>query len=210
MLERLNVCDLAVIERAEFSLGAGLNVVTGETGAGKSLIVQAISLLVGEKGDGDAVREGAPAAVVEGEFHLAGESARRVAEMFGEWGFAFDGQTVIVRREVTAAGRSRAAVNQSPVTLAALKRLGEALIDLHGQHEHQSLLKPEAGLLTLDRLGGLEPERARYGECLAAWREAAAELERLEASLSTFAERSDYLRHAAAELDDARLVVGEE
>lgn len=210
MLDRLVVRDLAVIERAEFALGAGLNAVTGETGAGKSLVVQAVSLLVGEKGDADAVREGAAAAVVEGEFHLAGETGRRVSELFREWGIDFDGETVIVRREVTSAGRSRASVNQSPVTLGALKRLGEVLADLHGQHEHQSLLKPEAGILTLDRLAGLESDRARYGETLAAWREAVAELERLEASLATFSERSDYLRHATRELDDAKLVAGEE
>jgi DNA repair protein RecN (Recombination protein N) len=210
VLERLTIRDLAVIERAEFTLGAGLNAVTGETGAGKSLIVQAVSLLVGEKGDADAVREGASAAVVEGEFRLAGETARRAAELFREWGLDFDGETVIVRREVTGAGRSRASVNQSAVTLAGLKRLGEVLADLHGQHEHQSLLRPEAGLLTLDRLADLEDERARYGEALAAWREAGAELERLESSLATFAERSDYLRHAAAELDQARLIAGEE
>ncbi len=210
MLDRLTVRDLAVIERAEFTLGAGLNAVTGETGAGKSLIVQAVSLLVGGKGDADIVREGAPAAVVEGEFHLAGEPARRVAELLREWDFEFDGETLIVRREVSSAGRSRAAVNQSPVTLAALKRLGETLVDLHGQHEHQSLLRPEAGLLTLDRLAGLEPERAGYWVSLAAWREAGADLERLEASLATFSERSDYLRHAARELDDAKLVAGEE
>jgi DNA repair protein RecN (Recombination protein N) len=210
VLERLTVRDLAVIERAEFMLGPALNTVTGETGAGKSLIVQAVSLLVGGKGDADAVREGATAAVVEGEFRLAGEAARRVAEILREWSLDFDGETLIVRREVTAGGRGRAAVNQSPVTVAALKRLGEALVDLHGQHDHQSLLRPEAGLLTLDRLAGLEPERARYGETLAAWREAAAELERLEQSLATFAERSDYLAHAARELDEAKLVAGEE
>jgi DNA repair protein RecN (Recombination protein N) len=210
MLDRLTIRDLAVIERAELPLAAGFNAVTGETGAGKSLVVQAVSLLVGERGDADAVRDGASAAVVEGEFHLAGESARRAGELLREWGLDFDGETVIVRREVTSAGRSRAAINQSPVTLSALKRLGEMLADLHGQHEHQSLLRPDAGLLTLDRLAGLEPERARFGEALAAWREATAELGRLEDSLSTFSERSDYLRHAAQELDAARLVPGEE
>jgi len=132
MLDRLTVRDLAVIERAEFTLGPGLNAVTGETGAGKSLIVQAVTLLVGGKADADVVREGASVTVVEGEFHLAGEPARRVAELLREWDFEFDGETLIVRREVSNAGRSRAAVNQSPVTLAALKRLGEVLADLHG------------------------------------------------------------------------------
>ncbi len=210
MLERLVVRDLAVIERVELALGPGLNAVTGETGAGKSLVVQAVNLLVGEKGDADSVREGAGAAVVEGEFHVAGETAQRVADLFREWSLEFDGETVIVRREVTNAGRSRASINQSSVTLAALKRLGEVLADLHGQHEHQSLLRPEAGLLTLDRLAGLESDRARYGDALAAWREAGAELERLETSLATFTERSDYLRHATRELDEANLVAGEE
>ncbi|MBI3540371.1 MAG: AAA family ATPase, partial [Candidatus Eisenbacteria bacterium] len=210
MLERLTIRDLSVIERAEIPFAPGLNTLTGETGAGKSLLVQAASLLVGEKADGDAVRHGADAAIVEGEFRLEGESARRVGTLFAEWGLEFDGETVIVRREVTGAGRSRASVNQSPVTLAALKRLGEALADLHGQHEHQSLLKPEAGLLTLDRLASLDGDRTRFAETLAAWREAGADLERLEVSLATFAERSDYLRHAARELDEATLVAGEE
>jgi len=209
-LDRLVIRDLAVVERVEIPFGPGLNAVTGETGAGKSLLVQAINLLVGERADGDAVREGAAAAIVEAEFRLDGESAIRAGELLAEWGLEFDGDALIVRREVQANGRTRATVNQSPVTLAALKRLGEVLADLHGQHEHQSLLKPEAGLLTLDRLGRLEVERARYAETLAAWREATADLERLRASLATFAERSDYLRHAARELDEAKLVEGEE
>jgi DNA repair protein RecN (Recombination protein N) len=219
MLERLTIRDLALVERAEVAFGAGLNAVTGETGAGKSLLVQAVSLLVGERADADAVRDGAAAAVVEGEFRLAGEPARRAAELLGKWGVEFDGETVIIRREVQSGGRSRAAVNQSAVTLAALRQVGEVLADLHGQHEHpsrtgealsSSLLRPEAGWLLLDRLAGLESERRRYAEALAAWREGSADLERLQASLSTFAERADYLRHAAAELDDARLVEGEE
>ncbi|HYM81223.1 MAG TPA: DNA repair protein RecN [Candidatus Limnocylindria bacterium] len=210
MLERLTIRDLAVVERAEIPLGPGLNAVTGETGAGKSLLVQAVSLLVGERADADVVREGATAAIVEGEFRLEGESARRIGELLAEWELEFDRETLIVRREVQHGGRSRASVNQSPVTQSALKRLGERLADLHGQHQHQSLLKPEAGVLTLDRLAGLEAERAHYAEAFAARREAAGDLERLEASLATFAERADYLRNAAHELDEARLVVGEQ
>ncbi|HEY3215605.1 MAG TPA: DNA repair protein RecN [Candidatus Eisenbacteria bacterium] len=209
MLERLVIRDLAVVERCEITFGPGLNAVTGETGAGKSLLVQAISLVVGERADADVVRDGATVAVVEAEFQLTGEAAARAGELLSEWNLEFDGATVIVRREVQAGGRGRASVNQSPVTLAALKRLGEILADLHGQHEHQSLLKPEAALLTLDRLQGLEPDRHRYREALAAWREARADLERLEVSLAGFAERSDYLRQAARELDEARLEDGE-
>ncbi|HTM57049.1 MAG TPA: DNA repair protein RecN [Candidatus Udaeobacter sp.] len=210
MLERIRIKDLALVEEAELSLEPGLNVVTGETGAGKTLLVQAIHLLVGGKADADVVREGATVTIVEGEFRLAGENAKRIGELLASWSVELEGDALIVRREVQSGGRSRATVNQSPVTQAALRRLGEILADLHGQHEHQSLLRADAGLELLDRLAGLGPERGHYGEALAAYREAAAEHERLEQSLATFAERRDYLAHAALELDQARLVAGEE
>uniref|UniRef100_A0A832I249 DNA repair protein RecN n=1 Tax=Eiseniibacteriota bacterium TaxID=2212470 RepID=A0A832I249_UNCEI len=210
MLERLTVRDLALVEHAEVEFGPGLDAVTGETGAGKSLLVQAVNLLVGGRADSDAVREGARAAVVEGEFRLAPERAAAVAALLEDWGVDFDGATLIVRREVQAGGKSRAVVNQSPVTLAALKRLGELLADLHGQHEHQSLLRPDAGLETLDRLAALGARRARFAEALAARRAAHEALAALERSLETFAERRDYLAEALRELDDARLEEGED
>ena len=209
MLERLRIRDLALVERAEIPLGPGLTAMTGETGAGKSLVVQAIDLVVGQRADSDVIRQGAAATVVEAEFHLAGDNAGRVARLLDEWGLEFDGRTLVVRREVSAS-RSRATVNQSPVTLAALKSLGEILVDLHGQHEHQSLLRADAGLLTLDRLAQLDERRAAFAATLAEWRAAAAELERLRASLATFAERRDYLRHAHGELKEAKLQDGEE
>ncbi|MBI1799733.1 MAG: DNA repair protein RecN [Candidatus Eisenbacteria bacterium] len=210
MLERIRIRDLALVEEADVEFGAGLNVVTGETGAGKSLLVQAIHLLVGGRADSEVVRDGASATVVEGEFQVEAEIARRVAELLASWSVEFDGGTVIVRREVQAGGRSRASVNQSPVTLAALKRLGEILADLHGQHEHQSLLRPDAGIEVLDRLAALGDERARYADALAAFREAASERERVETSLATYDQRRDFLLQAAQDLDQARLASGEE
>ncbi len=210
MLDRLIIRDLALVERAEVEFGPGLNVVTGETGAGKSLLVQSVSLLLGGRADADAVRDGARAAVVEGEFQLAGETAERVRALLETWGLDPAGETLVVRREVQAGGKSRASVNQSPVTLTALKSLGEVLADLHGQHEHQSLLRPGAGLETLDRLARLAPERAAWDAALAAYRTATHELTLLEQSLATYDERRDHLLNAARELDDARLVEGEE
>jgi DNA repair protein RecN (Recombination protein N) len=210
VLERLRIRDLALLDEAEIEFAPGLNVVTGETGAGKTLLVQAVSLLVGERADADVVREGARAAVVEGEWRLAGEHVRRAAALLEEWELEFDGETLIVRREVQAGGKSRATVNQSPVTQAALRRLGEILADLHGQHEHQSLLREGAPLVTLDRLAGLEDERALYAETLAAFREAEGEHARLVESLATFAERRDYLSAAAREIDEANPREGEE
>jgi DNA repair protein RecN (Recombination protein N) len=185
-------------------------VVTGETGAGKSLLVQSASLLVGGRADADAVREGAKSAVVEGEFRLSGDTAKRVRALLESWGIEDGGESLVVRREVQAGGKSRASVNQSAVTLGALKTLGEVLADLHGQHEHQSLLRPGAGLETLDRLARLARERAAWDDALAAHRAATQELELLERSLATYAERRDFLMTAARELDDARLVAGEE
>jgi DNA repair protein RecN (Recombination protein N) len=210
MLERLSIKDLALVERAEIALGPGLNALTGETGAGKTLVVQAVELVVGGRADPDAIRTGAKTATVEAEFRLSGETATRVARLLEEWGLDFDGETLVVRREISEGGRGRATVNESPVTVASLRRLGELLADLHGQHEHQSLLRPEAGLATLDRLAGLDIDRVAFAERLAAWREAERERERLAASLASFAERSDYLRHATHELLEARLVEGEE
>ena len=210
MLERLTIRDLALVERAEIDFARGLTAVTGETGAGKSLTVAALGLVVGERADSDIVREGARACVVEAEFRLAGETAKRVGELLRGWDLELADEVLIVRREVAAEGRSRASVNQSSVTLANLKRLGELLLDLHGQHEHQSLLRDGAALVTLDRLAGLEPERAAFAETLAALREAEGELARLRESLATFAERRDYLAGAAAELDEAKLREGEE
>ncbi len=210
MLERLVIRDLALVERAEIELDAGLHVVTGETGAGKSLAVDSLGLLVGARADADVVREGAKTASVQGEFRLGPDTARRANALLEEWGIEFDGETLIVRRDVSAEGRSRAQVNDTTVTLASLKRLGELLLDLHGQHEHQSLLREGAALATLDRLGGLEDERAAYGETLAALREAQGELARLQESLATFAERRDYLAAAAQELANARLAEGED
>src|SRR5262245_24170866 len=210
MLERLTIRDLALVERAEITFGRGLTAVTGETGAGKSLTVEALALVVGGRADADIVREGAKACVVEAEFRLAGDAAQRAGALLEEWGLDFDGETLIVRREVSTEGRSRASVNQSTVTLANLERLGEQLLDLHGQHENQSLLRDGAALATLDRLAGLEPERARFAETLAALREAESERSRLRDSLATFAERRDYLQTAASELSEAQLREGEE
>ncbi len=210
MLERLTIRDLALVEHVELAFGPGLHALTGETGAGKSLLVDALGLLVGQRADADVVREGAKAAVVEAEFRLAGEAATRARSVLESFGLALEDDTLIVRREVSAEGRSRASVNQSSVTLASLKRLTEGLLDLHGQHEHQWLLRDDAAIASLDRLAGLEDERARYAEALAALREAEGDLERLESSLATYAERRDYLLEAARELDEAKLEAGED
>jgi DNA repair protein RecN (Recombination protein N) len=210
MLERLVIRDLALVEHAEIAFAPGLNVVTGETGTGKSLLVSAIDLLLGGRADADAVREGAKAAVIEGEFRADGDTAARVAALLAAWGHEGEPETLILRREVHAGGRSRASVNQSPVTLAALRALGEVLADLHGQHEHQSLLRPGAGIDALDRLARLETERAAFAAALESWRDARVASEQLERTIAGFAERREFLSAARREIDEAGLRAGEE
>ena len=142
MLRFLAIQNLAVIEAVEIEFDAGLSVLTGETGAGKSILVEAVGLLLGGRASPDLVRTGEECATVQAVFD--GED---------------DGE-LLVRREVTAQGRSRAFVNGSLVTAGALRELGARLVDLHGQHEHQALLDPETHLDLLDRFAGLDAGRA--------------------------------------------------
>src|SRR5918998_3400455 len=139
MLAELRVRNLATIADVSLQLGPGLNVLTGETGAGKSMLVDALALLLGERAAGGSVRPGASRTVIEGAFEGTDAATRRKVEELG-----LDAEdTLVVRREVSAEGRSRAWVNGSPTTLAVLSELGSFLIDLHGQHETQSLLHSE-------------------------------------------------------------------
>ena len=209
MLERLRIKNLAIVEAAELSFSAGLNVITGETGAGKSLLVESVNLLVGGRADSGLVREGAASASVEGEFRV-GAAAPAVAALLGEWGIDFEGDTLIVRRELGANGKSRALVNQAALTQSSLRQLGELLADLHGQHDHQSLLRADAGAHVLDRLGDCEPERDAYLEHRERWRAACAALEVLEAQLATHETRRGHWIEAALEIDELDPREGEE
>src|SRR4051794_11827807 len=135
MLTELRVRDLATIADVSLQLGPGLNVLTGETGAGKSMLVDALSLLLGERAAGGSVRPGAGKLVVEGSFEEIEAATRRQIE---ELGLDVDESRIVIRREVAAEGRSRAWVNGSPTTASVLTQLGTLLVDLHGQHETQS------------------------------------------------------------------------
>src|SRR5688572_8056825 len=176
MIGELRVRDLATIADVTLHLGAGLNVLTGETGAGKSMLVDALSLLLGERADSSAVRPGASKAVVEGAFEPLDAVARHGVEQLGL--DAEDGR-IVVRREISAEGRSRAWVNGSPTTAAVLAQLGALLVDLHGQHETQSLLHADAQRDILDAFAHAESERAAVVEAHGALARLSAE----EASL---------------------------
>ncbi|MBA2628399.1 MAG: AAA family ATPase, partial [Gemmatimonadales bacterium] len=161
MISELRVRDLATIADVTLHLAGGLNVLTGETGAGKSMLVDAVALLLGERADSGSVRPGAGKAIVEGAFEGLDTPTRRRIEALG---LDVDEQRMVVRREISAEGRSRAWVNGSPTTAAVLGQLGALLVDLHGQHETQSLLHVDAQRDILDAFAGADGERATVAD----------------------------------------------
>jgi DNA repair protein RecN (Recombination protein N) len=208
MLTELRVRNFAIIEQLTLPLARGFNVLTGETGAGKSIIVGALGLLLGERASTDVVRIGAERAIVEGTFDIADRP--ELATLLDERGIDVEEQQVVLKREIAAAGRARAWVNGSPVTAAVLSEIGRLLVNVHGQHEAQALLDPEEQRDILDAFAGATSQAAAVRaahESLAAIRHEIAELRRRKADAE---KRADYLRHVAREIEDARLVEGED
>jgi DNA repair protein RecN (Recombination protein N) len=208
MLRELRVRNFAVVENASVAFEPGLNVLTGETGAGKSILIDAIVLVRGGRAQADVIRTDADAATVEALFDLRPGSP--AASVLDEAGLAAEEGQVVVRRELTRTGRHRAFLNDAPVTVALLERLGDCLVEIHGQHEHQRLLEPSRQLELLDRLAVAEEVRVRVGDLHAVFREAQETVERLRAAERDRAHREDLLRFQVSELDAARLRAGEE
>jgi DNA repair protein RecN (Recombination protein N) len=165
VIAELRVRDLATIADVTLPLGPGLNVLTGETGAGKSMLVDALALLLGERADTSSVRRGAGRAVVEGAFEGLDPKARREIDALG---LDLDDGRLVIRREISTEGRSRAWVNGSPTTAGVLAQLGALLVDLHGQHETQSLLHTEAQRDILDAFGQADPDRVAVADAYGA------------------------------------------
>jgi DNA repair protein RecN (Recombination protein N) len=209
MLKELRVRNLAVIESATAPFAAGLNVLTGETGAGKSILVDAITLLLGERAQpAEAIRSGAETATIEGVFALPRKSP--VAALLQEHGIPLDDGELVVRRELVRGGRGRVFLNDASATLGLLERVGEALVEVHGQHDHQVLLRPARHLDLVDAFAGLGILRERLRQRHEEWRQASGELEALQASRRDRSARVALHRADLAEIDGARLRAGEE
>ncbi len=191
MLLSLHIRDLALIETAELAFGPGLNVISGETGGGKSLVVTALKLLRGEKAAGQLVRHGASELRVDGEFALGeGVRARAIPEVVRqEVGADLDGDVVLVTRIVDVAGRSRVRVNDRPATLTALRALGAFLLEIHGQDDSRCLMRPEIQCETLDAFAGATELRLTFATALAAARAVEARL-----AVATGAQRDKHQR----------------
>lgn len=208
MLRELRIRNFAVIDEVRLELGPGLNALTGETGAGKSIIVGALSLLLGERASTDDVRAGEGRALVEAAFDVADrEPVRRRCE---EAGIEVEDGWLVLRREVRREGRNRAWVNGSPATAGLIWDLGSALVELHGQHEHQRLLRPEEQRRILDAFAGAEGLAAEVGRAHGELGEVRDRLEELERRVREARERADWLRFKAEEIEQAGLEPGEE
>ncbi len=199
MLAQLSVRDFAIVERLDLDLRAGMTVLTGETGAGKSILIDALGLTLGERASAKVVRSGAERAEVVAVFELAPES--EAARHLAGQDLASDDNECILRRTVAGDGRSRAYINGRPVPLQAARELGDLLVDIHGQHDHQSLLKASAQRRVLDEYAGHDDALGRLAAHYDRWQATRAQIEALVGRPEEREQRLDYLRYQVNELD---------
>lgn len=209
MLRELHVKNLAVLESASVDFGPGFNVLSGETGAGKSIVVDSLALLAGARASGDLIRTGADALAVTGVFEPVGEGWRTV---LAESGFEATGDELLVRREIHRSGRNRVFLNDEPATLRLLADLGPSLLRIHGQREELGLVQPDLQRAWLDRSGGKEAVdlRARVAAAHARWSALHERLSAIAGGERTRLERLDFLRFQCEEIDSVRPVPGED
>lgn len=208
MLTELRIRQVAIIDAVSLTLVPGLNVLTGETGAGKSIIIEALGLLCGARAHADVVRSGSEKATVEGVFDVGGD--RALAPWLEAQGLATEDGLLLLRREVSAAGRSRAWINDTAVTTSVLAELGARLVTVHGQHDSRGLMEPETQRAILDAFAGATGAAERVAQAWDALAAVRAERETLAARRAQAERRADYLRHVVEELGAAQLVAGEE
>ena len=208
MLTELRIRNFAIIESLTLPLAPGFNVLSGETGAGKSIIVGALGLLLGERASADLIRTGADRAVVEGVFDVGEET--EVARLLDDRGIELEEGRVVLRREIAVAGRTRAWINDTTTTAAALAEIGRALVNLHGQHEAQALLDEESQRAILDAFAGATEQASKVAAAHRSLSDTTREIETLGARRADAERRADYLRHVVREIDEARLREGED
>src|ERR1041385_7589568 len=207
-LSLLRIKNLALVEDLEWQLAPGFTAITGETGAGKSIIIGALQLLLGERTDKSLIRTGAESCTVEAVF--GGEDLKQLASLLDESGVENTGDELIVRRSFSTGGTNRQFINGSPTTLGVLKRLGDELVDLHGPHDHQSLLSPERQLALLDGYAHNAETLREFSEAYRRLQSLRAEHASLSTAESAREQEIDLLRHQISEITSANLAAGEE
>lgn len=206
MLTHLHIRNYALVDRLELELAGGFTVLTGETGAGKSILLGALGAALGERADTAAIRHGAARAEVVASLDVSDNPA--AAAWLAEHELD-DGEECLLRRTLSAEGRSKAYINGSPVTLQSLRTLGELLVDIHGQHEHQSLLRREHQLELLDGFAGHHERTGEVRRRFDEWKRLNGELEELQSQSAAGGTSLDLLRHQAGELDELNLTADE-
>ncbi len=207
MLKSLQVKDYALIEEMFVEFGSGLNIITGETGAGKSILIDAMGLLLGERASTEVVRKGASKSVVEGILNVDGN--KKVESILKENEIDYNSE-LIMRREISLKGSNRCFINDTPVQLTLVKEIGNLLVDLHGQHEHQSLLRTETHIDFLDEFAGLEDLREEYKDLYSKIYEKISELNSLREKEFVIKEKKDLYSYQIKEIDAVSPEQGEE
>ena len=202
MLKHLNISNYALIDTLDIDLHRGFSVITGETGAGKSIILGAIGLLLGQRADGKALRDASKKCVIEAHFDI---SRYELRTWFDEEELEYDDEDCIIRRELSPQGKSRGFINDTPVTLTQMRELGEKLIDVHSQHQNLLLRKENFQLNVVDIMASNEKERAEYAAAYSQLKEAERELEELQKSIENSRTEEDYMRYQLNELQTAAL-----
>ena len=210
MLSVLSIRDIVLIRELDIEFDGGLAVLSGETGAGKSILLDSLSLALGARGDGDLVRVGQKQGQVSAIFDV--EPDHGVFDLLRENDLADGGgqDSVILRRTQNADGRTRAYVNDQPVSVTLLKQIGQTLVEIHGQHEERAMVDPATHRDLVDAFGGLAPQREAVSEAHQAWRQAARELKDLKARVEQANRDADYLRSSVEELSQLAPQEGEE
>ncbi len=207
MLQEIRITNFAIIENLAIEFHAGLNVLTGETGAGKSIIIDALNLILGGRADTDTIRSGASTATVEACLTL---NDPKTLAMIADLGIEVENGQVIIKRIISNSDKNRTYLNNSNLTVAALSKIGDRLIDIHGQHDHQSLLHPETHVDLLDHHGTLLAERDAFAEHYAAYQKKIQTLRQMQTHQGERLQRQDLLNFQIGEIDKAGLSVGED
>ena len=206
-LSRLALKNFAVVSSAEIDFADGFTVITGETGAGKSLIVGAISLLLGERSSADYIRTGASLAIIEGEFSGQIETLNR--DLAGD-DIVLSGASFTITREIQSDGKSRSLINDQRVNLATLKKIGDRICDLHGQHQHQWLLDSDRHLWFLDRYGKCADAYSAYSTALSEYRTAQSRILSLACRIADNNEKQELYRFQLQEINAVAVLPNEE
>lgn len=210
MLKKLDIRNFTLIDHLEMALYPGFSVITGETGAGKSIVIGAIGLLLGNRADAKQVKRGCDKCIIEATFDLSIYHSDVLKDFFEDNDLDYEPEECLLRREVNANGKSRAFINDTPVTLALMRELGEQLIDVHSQHQNLLLSKEDFQLNVVDIIARDRQQLANYRAAFAEYRSAQRRLEELREQIATSRDNEDFLRFQQKELSEANLASGEQ